>query len=245
MLVCEKGPFIRGSLLLLSFAAVFCALLVPMSILNDEKGTPRTGLQYADNVFNELSKGSSYFIPAVREQAKKFDGTTVNLTINLKKADLAPLALTLLQKAGVAQAKAEGGKISFEGNLGKVLLAAVEDSDRLYHNDAATVSSRYEGASALKAAAAWWYLLSPCIKEMQKQKLIKEAQAVDQVVRRAVEPGNNFFSVAPSKVSDHVVLMAAMLIFYVLYTLWYGFSIFELFEGMGLTMTKSKVKQER
>ena len=48
----------------------------------------------------------------------------------------------------------------------------------------------------------------------------------------------------PAKVSEHVWLMSGMLLFYVLYTLWYGFSIFELFEGIGLAMTKSKVKQE-
>ena len=67
---------------------------------------------------------------------------------------------------------------------------------------------------------------------------------VDQVIRRAIEPGNNFFSVTAVKVADHIWLMSGMLIFYVIYTLWYGFSIFELFEGIGLAMTKSKVMQE-
>jgi hypothetical protein len=75
--------------------------------------------------------------------------------------------------------------------------------------------------------------------------MIAEAQVVDQVLRRAVEPGNNFFGVTPARVSDHLLLMAGMLLFYVLYTLWYGFAIFDLFEGVGLTMTKSKVKQEQ
>ena len=67
---------------------------------------------------------------------------------------------------------------------------------------------------------------------------------VDHVLRRAIEPGNNFYSVTAAKVSEHVMLMVAMLVFYVLYTLWYGFAIFELFEGIGLAMTKSKVKKE-
>ena len=91
---------------------------------------------------------------------------------------------------------------------------------------------------------AWWAVLDPSIKELQKQYKIGEAQVVDNVLRRAIEPGNNFFSVPPAKVSEHLFLMSAMLIFYVLYTLWYGFAIFELFEGIGLAMTKSKVKQE-
>ena len=62
MLIHEKGPFIRGSLLLISFLVLFAVLLTP--IMRDENGNHLTGLQYADNVFNELSKGSSYFIQA-------------------------------------------------------------------------------------------------------------------------------------------------------------------------------------
>ena len=227
MLIHEKAPFIRGSLLLISFLVLFGVLLTP--IMRDENGNHMTGLQYADNVFNELSKGSSYFIPGVRE--------------SLKKAALAPLAVALLQKSGV-EAVADGGKVSFKGDLGMILTSATDDADALYHNNADAVTRKYDGEPALKVAAAWWYLLSPSIKELQKQRLFGEAQVVDQVLRRAVEPGNNFYSVTPAKVSEHVWLMSGMLLFYVLYTLWYGFSIFELFEGIGLAMTKSKVKQE-
>ena len=68
MLIHEKGPFVRGSVLLISFLVLFCVLLTP--VMRDEKGNHLTGLQYADNVFNELSKGSSYFIPSVREHVK-------------------------------------------------------------------------------------------------------------------------------------------------------------------------------
>ena len=39
-------------------------------------------------------------------------------------------------------------------------------------------------------------------------------------------------------------VMVGLLLFYVLYTVWYGFAIFELFDGVGLTMKKSKIKQE-
>ena len=68
MLVHAKAPFIRGCLLLISFLILFAIMLMP--IMKDELGNHVTGLQYADNVFNELSKGSSYFIPGVRENLK-------------------------------------------------------------------------------------------------------------------------------------------------------------------------------
>lgn len=242
MLIHEKAPFVRGCLLMISFLALFVLLLTPL--FDDGKGQKMTGLQYADSVFNELSKGSSYFIPGVRDQIATLKGKEVDLTVTLKKADLAPQVLTLLQTAGVTGATADGGKISFKGDLEAILSSATDDSDHLYHNRAEPVSQKYGGMPALQAATAWWYLLSPSIKELQKQGQIAEAQVVDQVIRRAVEPGNNFYSVPASKVSEHIWLMSGMLIFYVLYTLWYGFAIFELFEGMGLAMTKSASKQE-
>ncbi len=242
MLVHAKAPFIRGCLLLISFLILFAIMLMP--IMKDELGNHVTGLQYADNVFNELSKGSSYFIPGVRENLKSVEGKDVQITVKLKKGDLAPLAAMILEKSGATNVSAEDGKVSFSGNLGLILASATDDSDNLYNNDAAAVAQKYDGEPALKVASAWWYVLSPTIKELQKQHKIVESQVVDHVLRRAIEPGNNFYSVPAAKVSEHLMLMSAMLIFYVLYTLWYGFAIFELFEGLGLAMTKSKVKQE-
>lgn len=242
MLVHAKAPFIRGCLLLISFLVLFVIMLMPL--MKDELGNHMTGLQYADNVFNELSKGSSYFIPGVRNSVKTVEGKSVELSIKLKKADLAELAGLVLEKSGATEVHVENGKVTFSGNLGVILTSATDDANNLYNNDADAVAQKYDGQPALKVAAAWWYLLSPSIKELQKQHKIEEAQVVDNVMRRAIEPGNNFFSVPPAKVSEHLILMSAMLIFYVLYTLWYGFAIFELFEGMGLAMTKSKVKQE-
>ncbi|MDD4702091.1 MAG: hypothetical protein PHI96_07710 [Desulfovibrio sp.] len=242
MLIHAKTPFFRGCLLLISFFVLFVVMLMPL--MKDELGNHVTGLQYADNVFNELSKGSSYFIPGVRSSVKTVEGKAVQLSVKLKKADLAPLAAMVLEKSGATDVRVEDGKVSFSGNLGTILTSATDDANNLYNNDADAVAQKYNGEPALKVAAAWWYVLSPSIKELQKQQKIAEAQVVDNVIRRAIEPGNNFFSVPPAKVSEHLILMSAMLIFYVLYTLWYGFAIFELFEGIGLAMTKSKVKQE-
>ena len=242
MLIHAKAPFIRGSLLLISFLIMFAVLLSP--IFKDDMGNHLTGLQFADNVFNGLSKGSSNFFPSVRESIKSVDGKQVQLTVKLKKADYAPLAVELLQAAGATAASAADGAVTFNADLGKILLAATDDSESLYNNDADSVAGRHNGANGLKVAATWWHTLSPAIKALQKQKLIGEAKVVDTVLRRAIEPGNNFYSVQATKVSEHGLLMAAMLVFYIVYTLWYGFAIFELFEGIGLTMTKSKVKQE-
>ena len=81
-------------------------------------------------------------------------------------------------------------------------------------------------------------------KELKKEKLIAEANMISDVKKKAVETAYNFYGIAPEKVSDRVGIMTALLVFYVIYTMWYGFAIFYIFEGVGLSMKKAKVKKE-
>ncbi|MBQ7738737.1 MAG: hypothetical protein IJT59_03680 [Desulfovibrionaceae bacterium] len=238
MIIREKRPFFRGSLMLISFFVLLFIIFMP--IFPDENGKGLTGLQYSDNVFNQLSKGSSYFIPAVIKRLDEVDKSNVSVTVTLKKAEFAQLAAEILRKSGATEASSENAQVRFSGNLKTILLSAAQDGDALYHNNGKAVSDKYDGQEPLKVATAWWYTLSPTLKELQKQHLIREAEIVDQVIRRAVEPGNNFYSIKPIKVSDNILLLFSLLAFYLIYTLWYGFSIFELFEGVGLAMTKGK-----
>jgi hypothetical protein len=45
-------------------------------------------------------------------------------------------------------------------------------------------------------------------------------------------------------VRDYAGMLTFMLVFYVAYTMWYGYGIFELFAGMGLGMGKPVSKKE-
>ncbi|MBD5647103.1 MAG: hypothetical protein HDQ89_05585 [Desulfovibrio sp.] len=227
----NRAIFLRGVLLIGSFIVLFWLILTPL--LPGENGRRLTGLEYADKTFNELSKGSSYFIPGVRETIVPLMGKEVALRVTLRKPALAPLAQSLLAGAG-ATVEAADTTLSFRGDLGRILLAATDDADLLYHNDGQAVSDRSDGAPALEVAQAWWYLLKPCIQELQKQQRVADAKAVDQVLTRAVEPGNNFYGIEAADMSAHVLLVCGLLAFYVLYTVWYGFGIYELFEGLGL-----------
>jgi len=63
MLIRNSKMFNLGGLLALSFLGV---LLLIFSPVFDGKN----GLVYSDDLFNKLSKGSSYFIPKVKDQAQ-------------------------------------------------------------------------------------------------------------------------------------------------------------------------------
>ena len=239
MRIVNKKSFFRGSGLLISFAILLALILCPL--LPGEDGEKITGLEYADQIFNELSKGSSNFMKLARETARSMDGRQVYLVSPLNSEYQAELARTLLSDAGVPQLKVDGDRLAFRGNLGAILEAAVNDSELLFHNDGAAVSSRYGGTAPLDVSNTWWRLLDPCIRELQKEKKLEEANAVDLVIRKAIEPANNFYGIPAKKVSENLLLLCALLLFYVGYTIWYGFGIYEIFEGLGL-MEKNEGK---
>lgn len=231
MLIRAKKPFFKGLLLLGSFVVMAIVMLLP--IFKDAQGDKITSLQFADSVFNSFSKGSSNFIASVRAELAKLGDKKVKLDIGFAKENLLPLALLELRDSG-ADVTASAGRISFLGNLQNILNRALEDASYLYDNKGEIVSQRYAGADPLQVAQAWWHLLTPCVTQLQKQNEIVAANAVTAVLRRGIEPGNNFYGIPAANVADNTFLLAAMLGFYVLYAIWYGFAIYNLFDGFGL-----------
>ncbi|MDO9632387.1 MAG: hypothetical protein Q7I92_10855, partial [Humidesulfovibrio sp.] len=146
-----------------------------------------------------------------------------------------------------ATAEFKDGAITYSGDLGVILAAALVDADDLFNDRGKAVVDRYgvtdkDGEKAI--IKAWWSVLDASIKPLQKQKLIQEAKVVGQVNKRGLEPGYNFYGIHSEKVLDNVLPLAGLLIFYVVYTMWYGYAIFDMFGGIGLSMSKPKVKQE-
>jgi len=240
MLITNKALFNKGLLLFVSFLCVFASIFMPIW------GGGHNGLDAADNMFNRLSKGSSYFIPGVKEQVLKLEGKQITVTAKVKDAAMAPRAVENLTKAG-ATAELKDGAITYSGDLGKILGAALVDADDMFKNNGKAVQERYgvtEKDSEKLITKAWWAVLDPSIKELQKQKMIQEAKVVGQVNKRGLEPGYNFYGIAGEKVLDNVLPLVALLVFYVVYTMWYGYAIFDMFGGIGMGMSKPKVKKE-
>ena len=238
MLIANKKSFVKGIVFLISFTAVFFAILMP--IFPDGKGKV-TGLDFADNLFNRLSKGSSWFLPEIAPRVKAVEGKEIEVNVPLGKAASTEAVVKLFTVSGAA-ASAEGSVVRVKADFGKLLGSVLADCEAIYNDKPEPVEAKY-GIDGYKALAFWWEGLQPMIKELQKNKLLSEAQLVDVVLRKGIEPAYNFQGIAIGSVKKEFVLMAALLSFYVVYTLWYGFAIFDIFEGIGLTMKKGK-KQE-
>ncbi|MBS1126630.1 MAG: hypothetical protein H6Q93_619 [Nitrospirae bacterium] len=239
-----------GIALAVSFLVVLLLIFSPIF------GEGKNGLVFADDLFNKLSKGSSYFIPKVAKENEKFMGKMFTVSLKMSKSEDKPgdgekraeRAAKLFTVNPGAKAEVMGSELKIEGDLGLVLKAALEDSDVMFKNEGDKIKTKYEAAMAtddVKQMFRQWYNVLPQIsKEFAKDKKIEESKIVSAVSKKAVETAYNYYGVEAQKVSEKALLMTGLLVFYVIYTMWWGFAIFYIFDGIGLTMSKSKVKKE-
>jgi hypothetical protein len=235
MLIRHKKMFNLGVLLAISFLGVLALIFSPIF-----GGV--NGLDYADNLFNKLSKGSSYFIPKLMKSDEKYLGTQFKAAIKLDKPEQVEKSVKILTVAG-AQVSATGADLTISGDLGNLLSNVLKDADAMYHNNGTEVANRY-GFDAKEVLSQWWNILTKMDKTFKKELKIEESKAVSEVVKKAVETAYNFYGIEAQKVSDKAFLMIALLVFYVIYTMWWGYAIFYMFDGIGLSMKKAKVKKE-
>jgi hypothetical protein len=244
MVIKKPKVFNIGALFALTFLGVLFLIFSPVF-------QGKNGLEFADSSFNKLAKGSSYFIPKVSKSNEQFMGKQFSVTIKADKAEDKPgegekRAESIAKVLTTAGAKADvtGTVVKIEGDLGRVLASALEDSDAMFQNQGEKIRTRYATDDEKKMFRQWHNALTRVNKEFDKAKKIDESKMVNAVVKKAVEPAYNFYQIETNKVSDHAGMLSGLLIFYVFYTMWWGYAIFYMFEGFGLTMKKAKVKKE-
>jgi hypothetical protein len=236
MIVKNKSTFVTGALLALTFAGMLALMFSPVF------GEGRNGLVYADDMFNKLSKGSSYFIPKVMKSNEKFANTALAVSVKFEKPEQIDGTLKLLTVSGI-EAKNANPEIQINGNLGALMAKILQDSDDMYKNNGVAIATRY-GADEKKVMESWHNILKGVDKALKKQGKFEDAKIVSDVMKKAVEPAYNYYKIEAQNVVDKAGIMTGLLVFYVAYTMWWGFAIFYMFDGIGLTMKKAKVKKE-
>jgi len=226
-MIADKKEFYGGLGLLIGFIVVLVVIFSPVF-----KG--QNGLEYLDDLYNSISKGSAYYIPKVKAETDTFVGKSVSTTIEMKDESQTQQTAALFMKGG-ALVNISGTQLKIEGDLGKILENCLADADRMYMNDGQGISSKY-GYNEKQVVYNWWQALKALNKDLTKQKQFKAASAVDMVATKAVETSYNYYQVEPQKISDRALFVIFSLVFYVVYTLWYGFAIMFMFEGWGMKL---------
>ncbi len=234
MFIVHRKPFALGVVLTLTFFAVLFLMFTPLF-------GGRNAFEAADDLFNSISKGSSYFVEKMRSANQAFQDQTFEARI-AGQDPWGDKIRALLTAAGAEVQAEEEGKLQVSGNLGRLVSAALDDSESLFHNRGEEVASKY-GFAEKEALFVWWSVFKDMSKSFKEQEKFEEAAFLEQVMKKAVEVGYNYYGIEPKKASAHAGILSFALIFYVAYTLWWGYAILFLFDGLGLEM-KAGAKKE-
>lgn len=241
MWVVDRRSFNRGLVLALGFFALLLLIFAPVYGTTPD-GRALNGLQYADDLFNRLSKGSSNFIPRLREAVGEARGQRIAVEIRLDTPERVALAHRLLGMAG-QQVERSGDRLALQADLGEWMMRVLDDAEAMYANQGERVRNRY-GIDERQALETWWHVLKQTDKALKKARQVPQADLVHSVKNRAVETAYNFYGIPAEDVREAWPVLTGLLLFYLAYTIWWGFAIYFLFEGLGLTVKKAGAKKE-
>ena len=231
-IVRHKKTFTIGFIMLVSFALCYIGMMSPSF------GNGRNGLEFADDTFNSLSKGSAYFIADAQKVADGQMGNMINVQIKASSPAEAEKWAKLYSLAG-AQVKVKEAALTIEGDYGKILGAVVADSDSMYHNDSKPLEEKY-GYNGREATYNWNASLKKIDTAFKSnQKFTEEADLI-KVQQKALEPAYNYYGIEIKKVSENKLTLVFLLSFYLVYTVWYGFGLYYLFDGLGIVVSRKK-----
>lgn len=232
----NKKTFTIGLVMLLSFVLCYVGMMSP------NFGNGRNGLQFADDMFNSLSKGSAYLIKDAQKVADGQKGKNINLTIKASSPADAVKWGKLYTTAG-ATVTVKESSVTIDGDFGKILGAVVADSDFMYHNDSKPLETKY-GYNAREATNNWNNSLKKIDAALKAKSQFQQEFDLVKVQQKALEPAYNYYGVEIKNVSENKLSLVLLLSFYLLYTIWYGFGLFYLFDGLGIVVGKPKKKVE-
>lgn len=232
-MIANQKEFYGGMGLMGGFLLVLLLIFLPLY-------QGQNGLNYLDNLFNSISKDSAYYIPGLKESvAKGLQGKKIALQLKVddpKKVIQAADAIPLFTANG-AMASAEGNMLTVQGDMDRIMAGCLEDADAAFHNDKNGALQGKYGMEVRKAMYTWYVSLKAMQKALEENKQFDERKIVYTVMTKAVECSYNYYTIEPQSMTSRLGVVVFALVFYVIYTLWYGYAIMFMFEGWGLKIS--------
>ncbi len=232
-LVVDRRKVILGSSGLAAFAAVFCVIALPIF-------GGRSFLGVADDLFNRLTKHSAIDVPAAEERAAAFAGVAADFAIAPREFAEREKLLAVASANGLAAAAAADGRLRLRADLSVVAAAMLRDARSAFENRGAELERRY-GLSGEEVIYCWWTICNGFVPAGGRGASTREARFVAYVSAKVLEPTYNFRGIEARDIHGSALPAALLLAAYVLYTLWYGFSLLLLLEGLGIEGKRAKV----
>jgi len=228
-MIAHRKRFSAGLAMMIGFVVVLVLIFLPIY-------SGQNGLNYLDSLYNSISKGSAYYIPAVGEEIRAAEAGPVSVTLTMADETQARQAAMLFDHAGRdVRTVVNASQLKVEGDLGKILQSCLADADLMYHNQGDKLREIYP-YDERRVLYNWHQSLIAMEKDLKQQKKFQQAKLVSLIDQKAVECAYNYYTIEPKKISDAFGVVLFSLLFYVIYTLWYGFAVMYLFEGWGLRL---------
>jgi len=236
-LVVDPGKFGLG----LAGLAVFAALLVA-GVLPGRSGAPL--LSRADQFFNQLAKGSIAYLPEAKAQAAAHGRLAVDFGVRPREMVDAAALQAVVRSSGCEATITADGRTRIVGTMGQLAQAALDDAERMVANDVTAIEQRH-GRPAEDVIYCWWAVFDGLTRRYVQDNQSREANFTKFVATKVLEPAYNFRGIEARGIRGEAGPLAGLLGFYLLYTVWYGFAILLVFEGLGITATVVSGRQEQ
>ena len=194
----------------------------------------QNSLDYLDSLYNSISKGSANYIPDLKQEVGELPEDPIVVTLTMASEQQAEQTALLLLKSGATAGVSER-EIKVSGSLVKILANCLDDAERMYLNEGKAVSGKY-GYPEKNVLFNWWNAFKELDSELKRQKRFAEAKVVSLIKKKAIETAYNYYEIEPQNIGDRYGIILVSLIFYVVYTMWYGFAIMYMFEGWGMKL---------
>jgi hypothetical protein len=234
MVVVGKKEFKRGIVMTMSFFVILALMFSPIF-------GGKNAFEAADDFFNSIAKGSTYYMDALAKQGGPWKGKSFEVSLKFPDKETAGRVGKLFSQAG-AQVGGEGAQLRVAGDLGSLSAAALQDSDAMFHNKGKEVADRY-GFPEKEVLLAWWTAFKEMERDLKRQKKFEEASWLSTLSKKGVEVGYNFYQIEAKSASAAAGLLTVSLLFYVAYTMWWGYAVLFLCEGLGLQMKPGAKKE--
>jgi hypothetical protein len=198
---------------------------------------------WADNFFNQLAKHSAFYIVEGKQKAAAFTGQEVNYGMVPREfADRDKLA-RLFAVRGFAIESLPDKRIRVKGDLAALAQAALREADLFYRNDTASIEAAY-GFRAAEAIYCWWLVFDGLTRRYTQDGMGAEADFARFMTTRVLEPAYNFRGIEARPIDTSIMPVFLLLAAYIVFTVWYGFSVLLMFEGLAITAQGGGKKAE-
>jgi hypothetical protein len=175
--------------------------------------------------------------------AATFEGITVDLSVNPRWPGGDVQVAQIVQANGMSAKVIGDGRVRIVTDLGLLAKAATEDADLLFKGEEQELQNKY-GISGKEVIYYWWTAFDGLVRRYVQENRPAEADFASFMTTSVLEPSYNFAGIKSKSISENVGILVLLLVFYILYTLWLGFSVMYLFEGIGIRTTKPAEKKE-